>query len=121
MQFFAFWSIIDYVLYVIKLSMKKVFIQFWQWILKHKKKLAYGALALFVGQICFLNIWWIWVQNEVFATSTENAEQRQQFENIVSEKTKLIDFLRKAVYVLVYPIMFLAGKLVDNSFNKWAF
>lgn len=99
--------------------MKKLFVQLLQWIFKYRKKLIYGIFALFVGQICFFNVWWIWVQNQVFATSTENAEQRQQFEKIISEKNKMLDFFRKSVYVLVYPIMFLAGKLVDNSFVYW--
>lgn len=119
MQFFAFWTIIDYVLYVIKLSMKKVIIQFWQWILKHKKRLIYGALAFFVGQICFLNIWWIGIQNEVFAADNssekESTTQKAELDKIISEKISLLDFFKKTAYVLVYPMMFLAGKLVDNS------
>jgi len=101
---------------LIKLSMKKIFIQLLQWIFKYRKKIIYGALALFVGQICFFNVWWIGVQNQVFAASNENAEQRKQFEGIVNKKLAMVDFFRKAVYVLVYPVLFLAGKLVDNSF-----
>ena len=120
MQFFAFWTIIAYVLYVIKLSMKKVFIQFWQWILKHKKRLIYGSLAFFIGQICFFNLWWIGIQNEVFADSKkESADQKGEFEKLVTEKVNLMDFFKKTVYVFLYPIMFLAGKLVDNSLVYW--
>jgi len=120
LQFFAFWTIIDYVLYVIKLSMKKVFIQFWQWILKHKKRLIYGSLAFFIGQICFFNLWWIGIQNEVFADSKkESADQKGEFEKLVTEKVNLMDFFKKTVYVFLYPIMFLAGKLVDNSLVYW--
>lgn len=120
MQFFAFWTIIAYVLYVIKLSMKKVFIQFWQWILKHKKRLIYGALAFFIGQICFFNLWWIGIQNQVFAASDrEWTEQKAEFEKLVTEKVSLMDFFRKTVYIILYPLMFLAGKLVDNSLVYW--
>ena len=120
MQFFAFWTIIAYVLYVIKLSMKKVFIQFWQWILKHKKRLIYGALAFFIGQICFFNLWWIGIQNQVFAASDrEWTDQKAEFEKLVTEKVSLMDFFRKTVYIILYPLMFLAGKLVDNSLVYW--
>lgn len=99
--------------------MKKVFIQFRQWILKHRKRLIYGALALFIGQICFLNIWWI--QNEVFADSSdrEATTQKASFEKIVNERVSLYDFFKKTAYMLVYPMMFLAGKLVDNSLIYW--
>ncbi len=120
LHFFAFASIIDYVLYVINLSMKKVFVQFRQWILKHRKRLIYGALALFIGQICFLNIWWI--QNQVFAQNSsdrESATQKSSFEKIVNERVSLYDFFKKTAYTLVYPMMFLAGKLVDNSLIYW--
>lgn len=119
MHFFAFWTIIDYVLYVIKLSMKKVFIQFRQWILIHRKRLIYGALALFIGQICFFNIWWIGIQNEAFASDRESPDQKSSFEKLVTEKVSLFDFFKKSAYTLVYPMMFLAGKLVDNSLVYW--
>ena len=100
--------------------MKNLFIQFRQWILKNKKRLIYWAFVLFIGQICFFNIWWI--QNEVFAQSNSNREsatQRASFEKTVNEKTSLYDFYKKTVYILVYPMMFLAGKLVDNSLVYW--
>jgi len=102
--------------------MKKVIIQFWQWILKHKKRLIYGALAFFIGQICFLNIWWIGIQNEVFADASSDKEsttQKASFDKVVSERLSLMDFFKKTVYIIVYPMMFLAGKLVDNSLVYW--
>ena len=55
--------------------MKKFFMQLWQRILKYKKKLIYGALALFIGQICFFWLWWIGVQNEVCADEGESIEK----------------------------------------------
>ena len=119
LHFFAFWTIIDYVLYVINLSMKKVLIQFKQRILKYRKRLIYGVLALFIGQICFFDIWGVWVQNEIFAANNETSQQREGVENIVKEKLSMVDFFRKAIYILVYPLLFLAGKLVDNSFVYW--
>ena len=117
MHFFAFWTIIDYVLYVINLSMKEVFIQFRQWILKYRKRLIYGALALFIGQICFFNLWWIWIENEVFANET--ASQNSTFqENATKWQEKLL-FVKKMVYILIYPLLVVAWKLVDNSLVYW--
>lgn len=117
MHFFEFWTIIDYALYVIKLSMKKLFVQLWQWILKRKKKLIYGALALFIGQICFFNLWWIGVENIVYAadeTTQENNIQRTLTD--IKEKS---DLFHKLVYLFMYPVLFIAWKLVDNSLVYW--
>ena len=114
MQFFVFWTIIVYVLYVINLSMKTIILQLWQWVLKHRKKIIYGALVLFALQICFFDIWWIWIQN--VAHAAETASQSESFENIVSWKVNLLSFVKTVLYILVYPLMFLAGKLADNSF-----
>ena len=113
MHFLGFRAIIVGVLYVIKIFMKKIFMQLWQRILKYKKKLIYGALALFVGQICFFWLWWIGVQNEVFAdeptASTDTMQQK------VTEMETLMRTLNKIIYVLVYPMLLIAWKLVDNS------
>ena len=95
--------------------MKKVFVQLWKWVLKYRKNIIYGALVLFAVQICFFDIWWIWLDNEVFAQTTETASQSESFENIVTRKVNLFSFIEKAIYVLLYPLMFLAGKLADNS------
>ena len=95
--------------------MKKVFVQLWKWVLKYRKNIIYGALTLFAVQICFFDIWWIWLDNEVFAQATETASQSESFENIVTRKVNLFSFIEKAIYVLLYPLMFLAGKLADNS------
>ena len=116
MHFFEFWAIIGYVLYVIQLSMKKLFVQLWQWVIKHKKRLIYGALALFIGQICFFNLWWIGVENTVYADDpsqdkTENAD----FQSKATEKFALLQLFHKLCYVLIYPILIVAWKLVDNS------
>ena len=79
----------------------------------------YWALAFFVGQICFFNLWWVWIQSEVYAADGETATQRDEFSKVVTEKAKLFDLYRKTGYVLLYPVVFLAGKLVDNSFVYW--
>lgn len=34
---------------------------------------------------------------------------------MVTERVQFFSFLEKAIYVLIYPILFLAAKLVDNS------
>ena len=99
--------------------MKEILKQLWQLIFKHKKRLIYWALAFFVGQICFFNLWWVWIQSEVYAADGETATQREEFSKVVTEKAKLFDLYRKTGYVLLYPVVFLAGKLVDNSFVYW--
>ena len=120
LHFFWFRAIIRCILYVIKLSMKKTLIQLWQWILRNKKKLIYGALALFVGQICFFWLWWIGVENEVFAADDASQTQGSDFQKRVSEWYQNISFYQNVVYILIYPILVLAWKLVDNSWVYWA-
>ena len=118
MHFFAFLDIIDYVLYVINLSMKKVFVQFRQWILKDRKRLIYGVFALFVGQICFFGVKWLGVENCVFAADGQTQEQKTA-EKKLEEWEKSLLFVNKTVYVLIYPVLALAWKLVDNSLVYW--
>jgi hypothetical protein len=65
--------------------MKRILKQLWQLIFKHKKRLIYWALAFFVGQICFFNLWWVWIQSEVYAADGETATQRDEFSKIVTE------------------------------------
>jgi len=115
LHFLRFRAIIVGVLYVIKIFMKKIFMQLWQWILKYKKKLIYGALALFVGQICFFWLWWIGVQNEVFADGQTEAT----IEWKVTEISDLMKSFQKIIYILVYPFLMIAWKLVDNSLVYW--
>ena len=118
LHFFAFLDIIDYVLYVINLSMKKVFVQFRQWILKYRKRLIYGVFALFVGQICFFGVKWLGVENCVFAADGQTQEQKTA-EKKLEEWEKSLLFVNKTVYVLIYPVLALAWKLVDNSLVYW--
>lgn len=118
MHFFVFVSIIDGVLYVVKMFMKKVFIQIRQWILKHKKKLIYWVFAFVVGQICFFDFFGIWIENEVFADGN-TVTQNDLFQQETTEWYEKMSFLSKVVYVLVYPLLLLAWKLVDNSFVYW--
>jgi len=117
LHFLRFRAIIVGVLYVIKIFMKKIFMQLWQWILKYKKKLIYGALALFIGQICFFWLWWIGVQNEVFAADGES--QEQTIKKITSEKLPVLQLFNKIIYVCIYPILIVAWKVVDNSLVYW--
>lgn len=117
LHFLGFRAIIVGVLYVIKMFMKKIFMQLWQRILKYKKKLVYGALALFIGQICFFWLWWIGLQNEVFADDGES--QEQTIEKITSEKLPVLQLFNKIIYVCIYPILLVAWKVVDNSLVYW--
>ena len=99
--------------------MKKVFIRIRQWILKQKKRLIYGMLAFFIGQICFLGIWDFWIDNQVFAQTQNTATQSN---TSLSEATKWhekLSFIQKLIYVLIYPLLVVAWKLVDNSFVYW--
>lgn len=114
LHFLRFRAIIVGVLYVIKIFMKKIFMQLWQWILKYKKKLIYGTLALFIGQICFFWLWWIGVQNEVFAADGENPQ-----EQMVTKLYDLSALLSKIIYIIMYPLLMIAWKLVDNSLVYW--
>ena len=114
LQFLAFQGIIGCILYVIKMSMKKLFIQLWQWILKYKKRLLYGALALFIGQICFLNLWWIGLNNFAYAEGWNDATQNTSFQNKTSGWAQKLSFYQRGIYILLYPILALAWALVNN-------
>ena len=121
LHFFVFWTIIDFVFYAIKISMKNLFNQLWKWILKHKKRLIYWSLVLFIGQICFFNVWWIWLPNEVFAqTNNETTEkENDSIQKKLTEVNEMSALFHKIVYVLMYPLLIVAWKLVDNSFVYW--
>lgn len=121
LHFLLFENIIDYVLYVVKIWMKKIFLHVWQRISKHKKKMLYGVLAFFVGQICFFGLWWIWVENQVFAQNNwgETATQSSELQKSVWSRYKTMELFRKVVYVVIYPVLMLAWKLVDNSLVYW--
>jgi len=119
LHFFAFWTIIGYVLYVINLSMKKVFVQLWKWTLKYRKNIIYGALVFFAVQVCFFDIWWIWLNNEVFADGQQTADQNATFNQKVNDWLLTISFFQKVVYVVLYPILAVMWKLVDNSLVYW--
>ena len=107
-------------LYVVKIFMKKIFIQIKEWIVKHRRGLIYGVLASFIFGFCFFNWGWIWVENVVFAddqwvqqTQTSVATEK------VTEWEASFSFLRKVIYILLYPLLLLAWKLVDNSLVYW--
>ena len=100
--------------------MKKIFIQIKEWILKHRRGLIYGVLASFVFGFCFFNWGGIWVENVVFAddqwglqTQTSVATEK------ITEWEASFSFLRKVIYILLYPLLLLAWKLVDNSLVYW--
>lgn len=98
--------------------MKQIIIQLWQRVLKHRKKLIYSALAFFVCQFCFFNLNWIWLEDQVYAadSQTETPSQSDSLEIQVNSWFQNTAFLRKVIYVLLYPILIVAGKLIDNSF-----
>ena len=98
--------------------MKKIFIQFWQWISRHRKKLFYWVLALFVFQICFFDIWWIWISSHVFAADAWGTSSQYLLEKVANwlEEFK---FFNVVVNVIIYPILIIAWKLVDNSLVYW--
>ena len=95
--------------------MKKLFIQLWQWVLKYKKRLLYGALAVFIGQICFFNLWWIGVNNSVYAAKWDDATQNASFQEKTSGWLQKLSFFQRGIYILLYPILALAWALVNNS------
>lgn len=115
LQFFTFWTIIDYVLYVINLFMKTKIVQLWQLVLKYKKRIIYGALVLLALQICFFDVWWIGIQNEVFAEEQQTASQNTDFNAKATEWLDSFTFFKKVIYVILYPLLALMWKLVDNS------
>ena len=102
--------------------MKKILIQFWNWIAKYRKRLVYGAIVLFIGQICIFGIKWIWIENQVFAEAvvwTDPQPQSQDQERLAAERNDKISFFEKLIYSLLYPLLAVAWKLVDNSFVYW--
>ena len=116
LHFFAFASIIDYVLYVIKFFMKKVLIQIRQWVLKHRKKIIYATIALFIFQIWFFDLGWIWMENNVFAADEQTEDS---FVKKLQKWDDSLSFFKVVLYVLIYPILIVAWKLVDNSLVYW--
>lgn len=118
LHFFEFAGIIAYVLYVVKFFMKKVFIQIRQWVLKHRKKIIYGAIALFVFQIWFFDSCWIWMDNNVFAEDGQ-ASTENDFTSKLASWDNDLSFFKVVLYVFVYPILIIAWKLVDNSMVYW--
>ena len=95
--------------------MKKLFMHLWQWVLKYKRRLVYGALALFISQICFFNLWWFWVSNVVYADKEWEWTQSATFQQRASDWLQDLSFLERGCYVLLYPILILAWALVNNS------
>ena len=115
MQFLVFEGIIGYVLYVIQLFMEKLFTQFRMWILRYRKRLIYWVLALIISQICFFNFWWLRGANQVFAEEPESPIQNATFQQKATNWLQDLSFYRRVFYVLLYPILALAGMLVNNS------
>ena len=99
--------------------MKKIFIHLWQWILKNRKRLIYWIFVLLITQVCFLNLGQIWTWNEVFAQENNGQTQSDTAQQKAVERFNTLSFLNKTVYVLIYPMLLLAWKLVDNSLVYW--
>ena len=115
LHFFGFRDIINHVLYVVKIFMKKIFMQLWQWMFRYRKKLIYSVLAFIVGQICFLNLWWIWIESEVYAADSNTTSQSDVFQEKATEWYEKFAFFQKVVYTFLYPLLVVAWKLADNS------
>ena len=103
--------------------MKKIFIQFGERIKKHRKRLIYWILVMFIGQISFFCINWIWIENQVFAADEwwvkTQQTQDQSLEEKATERNDTLWFCKKLIYALLYPLLAIAWKLVDNSFVYW--
>ena len=56
------------------------------------------------------------MQNEVFAADTTTQNENDKSIQKLQETKEIMSFLHKVIYVFLYPILILAGKLVDNSF-----
>lgn len=80
---------------------------------KYKKMLIYSMLALFVGQFFLFDVWWIWVQSNVYADNTATYSDYSSEKMVTSQKKS--ESYTSVVYVVLYPLLVLAGKLVDNS------
>lgn len=119
LHFLMIESIIEYAFYVINVFMKKVIKQLWQLIFKHKKKLIYGALAFFVAQICFFDFGGVWIENEVYALDSDTPTQNAKFQEEATKWYEEISFFQQSLYVILYPLLVVAWKLVDNSFVYW--
>lgn len=98
--------------------MKKIFIELCRWIIEYRKRLIYGALALMIFQISFLNFGGIWIGNEVFAQQNTQT-QAQTVNEKINEWAETYSFLYNTIYILIYPVLILAWKLVDNSLVYW--
>ena len=109
-------NIIEYPFYVVNVFMKKVIKQLWQLIFKHRKKIIYGIFAFLITQIWFLNLWWIWIENEVYADSNSNTtSQSDIFQEKATEWYEKFSFFQKIIYAFLYPLLVVAWKLADNS------
>lgn len=95
--------------------MKNLIVQLKQCILNHKKRLIYWVLALFIGQICFFNLWWLWINNVVYADNQGEWTQNASFQERATDWLENLSFLERGCYVLLYPILILAWALVNNS------
>lgn len=74
-------------------------------------------MALFIFQICFFDLGWIWIENNVFAEENQEAS----IEAKAQQKVDTLSFVQKMIYVLIYPMLVVAGTLVDNSMVYWEF
>lgn len=89
-----------------------------QYLLIYKKNLLYWVLAFLCAQIFLFNFGGIWNQNQVFAEGNTST-QSESFNERAAEAKNLVWSAEKIMYVLLYPFLFLAGKLVDNSMVYW--
>ena len=103
-----------YILHINSL-MKIILKQLWELIFRYRKKIIYWALAFFICQIWFLWLWNIWLNNKVLADNVSTNTQSTASQEKFSARLGIAKFFQKVVYILIYPILVVVGKLVDNS------
>lgn len=103
-----------YILHINSL-MKIILKQLWELIFRYRKKIIYWVLAFFICQICFLWLWNIWLNNKVLADNVSTNTQSTASQEKFSARLNIAKFFQKVVYILIYPILVVVGKLVDNS------
>lgn len=87
-------------------------------IVKYRKKLVYSFFAMIVWQVFLFNIGWVWFNTNVYAAdgNSNTATQNQTFQQYANDLIKKIRFYSSFCYIILYPLLYLAGSLVDNSF-----
>lgn len=104
--------------------MKESFKKVIEWMLKQRKKIIYSILALLIWQIFLFNFWgWcLRIQTYVYAeeVGTTDQESTKDFKEIATNRIQEVSIVKKIIYIILWPCLRLAGKLVDNSLVYWS-